>query len=1257
MSKVNQIQQALLEMSGGEFQKLADAYLVEKKIGRVNSIGSVAAANKVKTGTPDTLIALPSGYYTFAEYTTQQAGLFEKIKSDLNKCFDENKTGIPIKRIERVVFCFTGSLDTKQENELAEICQEKGVELDLFGIDAIATDLYAHYPGIARDFLGVQIDTGQIVSPKNFVSLYNKNRLATRLDLAFHFREEELSQLLDALEVESLVILSGRAGVGKSRLALESCQRFSDTHPEYEVMCIFGRNRDLWEDLQVYFKKPGKFIIFVDDANRVSQFEYVIDLLLHQRQNQHIKVIATVRDYALSKIREVAAPFGCRQEIALKPFSDDQIKELITDEYGIKNYHYKERITDIAQGNPRIAVMAAEVAKKEEVLSSIYNVSSLYDQYFSSIRNDLKDEGADLQSTELLKVSAIVSFFKAVDRANEDMMSSIEEVFSISQENFWKAANRLHELEILDMYEGEVARVSDQVLGTYLFYLATFKENALDFGRLLSHFFPKLRYRLIDSINPVLNAFDSTQVLEVISSHVREFEETLKNENDNENFLHLLDVFWFTRPTEALVWIKEKIDEMKAETVEISKVSFIKVSNAITSPSILSILRQFVSADEMSSIQIALELLLCYATKRPLEIPCLLRVLIDDYGFRPTSYMRSFEIQRAVLDVIWSRVENGEKLFFRIFLAIANEYLGTHFHQNQMKGARALQIVRFDLPNTSELVSLRETIWQRLFTLYQSKYLQTEVLELISKYSTSHLRLTNSDIVKSDADQLLPFLESVIDSTSYWHCAVLHEYLDLLKRHNAEVPEELRERFYNDTFALAEILLPEWGERQELDLSYEEYDQYKRDRLKQYTADYMVDDFVRFFKHCLEIQKALAKGHSEYQLQSGVESALLSLADQNPELYEQVLEHYLKIQDPFRLNGYSLVKKLIEQYGHKAVQLLHEPDYPTKNRWLFYFYEVLPAETIGKEQLEQLYKLYEAAEPLNFPNRLDYLLKYLPLDSEVVAKVVTIMLKKDGSSSVATWAFAGLFNSYMEVAKRLPELFNKNFDLLEETYFVMESTRDHSDSKGEVFNQLIDLDPDFITKYITYKYENAEHGWLSRYDDDRKYHFIWERNDYQEIMDKTVQCIYDHEQGNLSLGTYLWTFFQISNDSKDDVKNRQNAYLLCLMNERIEDVDFIEYLFELISHFSHKRRLLFVKNFVRLNENFEAFKRLSLEPSSWSSNGSWVPVLQGRIDYWRLLLPIMNTVNLLPHKQYVEHQIQGLCVQIEQEKKRDFIAD
>lgn len=45
------------------------------------------------------------------------------------------------------------------------------------------------------------------------------------------------------------------------------------------------------------------------------------------------------------------------------------------------------------------------------------------------------------------------------------------------------------------------------------------------------------------------------------------------------------------------------------------------------------------------------------------------------------------------------------------------------------------------------------------------------------------------------------------------------------------------------------------------------------------------------------------------------------------------------------------------------------------------------------------------------------------------------------------------------------------------------------------------------------------------------------------------------------------------------------------------------------------------------------------------------------MDYWESLLPIMSTVELLPHKQYVERHVRELRAQIEREKKKDFIGD
>lgn len=45
------------------------------------------------------------------------------------------------------------------------------------------------------------------------------------------------------------------------------------------------------------------------------------------------------------------------------------------------------------------------------------------------------------------------------------------------------------------------------------------------------------------------------------------------------------------------------------------------------------------------------------------------------------------------------------------------------------------------------------------------------------------------------------------------------------------------------------------------------------------------------------------------------------------------------------------------------------------------------------------------------------------------------------------------------------------------------------------------------------------------------------------------------------------------------------------------------------------------------------------------------------MEYFESLLPLLNTVSFLQHKQYVERRIQGLRSAIEQEKKRDFIEE
>jgi hypothetical protein len=1257
MSKVNEIQNKIKGLSEGAFQKLADAYLYRKGYERVNSLGSVVGCDKVKKGTPDTIVPLPNGKYVFAEHTTQQTDLYEKLNSDLNKCFDEEKTGIPVQKIEEVVFCHNSTLVAAAENALGEKCQKHGVNLNIFGIAAMSYDLYQKFPGIARDFLGVEVDTGQIVPPDEFVARYSKNKLATRLDTTFHFREEEVNRVLQGLEESDLVTILGRAGVGKSRLALECCSRFKELHQEFKVQCIYNRGLDLFEDLRVNFLEPGSFLIFVDDANRITRFDYIIHLLQDQRkEDQRIKVIATVRNYAVDKIRNEAKMYGGLVEVEIQPLEEKEIKQLVEDEYGIKNHIFLDRISEIAKGNPRLAIMAAEVAKREGTLQSIRDVTQLYDDYFVSVRKDLEELG---RSADLLKVACIVTFFRVIDRTNEEMMSAIHRAFGILPEAIWKAVHELHDIEVLDLYEDDVARISDQVLATYLFYLAVFKEHVIEFGIFLRYFFPHQRSRVVESINQILSVFDSKAITEAMRPHIDRVWAETEEKGEKENLLHLMDVFWFFKQTETLLYIQGQIEKMEPEPLDIDSIEF-KGNSNIPQASLLSVLGSFKHAED-NTFRIALNLLLDYIVKQPSRLREVIYLLTDSFGFEHNSYLIGFGVQRAVIDVLWDRIqERNEDLFLKLFIAIAGPYLHTRFHDTEHKGGRQFTLIKFELPGTPKLFELRKSIWNRLFTLYEKRTLQEEVLSVLHQYSKDSYRVSVREIATEDATVILPFIRSKLKPQIYRHCLIVHAYLDLLEYLGAEFPNELRELFRNDTYELAEVLLFDFPSRRKLKLTYREYEEQKQKEMEAYFNTYTLSDYIRFCKGCLEIREGLGtKGgtHTVFQLQTGVTKVLLALAGRDASLYIQVLEYYLKMGCPLKLSPYLLVEKMVQIYGVKrAHEIISKIDFPTKRGWLLAFYYSIPAEKVRYEHLDQLEGLFREAALGELPNSIDFLLKFQRLDGQLITRVTEVILERTKVDVGYAHVLISIFNPHTETNKVMIDLFAANLDLLKRAYFEVQKVDEYVDYDGHTLARILDVDPDFILQYIDKMFEKKE--WLSSYQDTRGYSFLWTRDNYKDLMTKIVRHIYEREQTR-PLGTNLEVFFLTRENEESDLRigERQDRFLTELIEQYYDDSGFMEFIFDLIAEFPPQRRHQFIELFVKLNKNFKDFEKLRLEPSHWGWEGSAVPMLQGRLSYLESLLPLFSTVDLLQHRQYVERDIQEIRARIEWEKKRDFMEE
>ena len=1255
MAKINQIQNALKELDGAIFQKLSDSYLLRKGYNQINPIGSVIGKNKTKTGTPDTLIPIENGKYIFVEYTTLEKGVFAKFSDDIQKCLDESKTGISIDKIQEIVLCFNTELGTKEIEDLRLLCEKSGVNLNQFGNGSISYDLLEKYPSIAKDYLGVEVDTGQIVPLDKFIKLYGSSKLATTLQTSFHFREKEREQLNSLLQNDDLVMVSGKSGSGKTRIAIECFRDFIKNNESYQGFCIFNQGIDLFEDIKSYFSDSGNYLILIDDANRISGFQYIIQLLQTKRDDQNFKIIVTVRDYALSKIQDVCKPVGS-SEICIDQLTDDEIKSLVEAEFNITNHLYLDRITDISQGNPRLAIMAAKIANDTNSLESINDVSDLYDVYYSSIKTDLER----LNDQNILKVAGIVSFFRTVDRTNKKLMLEIQENFHISIDDFWESAKQLHDMEVFDMFEDEVVKVSDQVLSSYLFYLVFFQDKIIDFSILLTRFFPSQKQRLIDAINPILSAFNYEKTKATMTTHVEAIWNDLQASNE-QAFIQLVEVFWFLKPTETLLYFHKKIDSLDVISKPIEDISF-KIETNSSLPEFLSTLPAL-RALGTSELNMSIDLLLNYVKRQPKNTPTILNVLVNKYGFEPESYRYGYHIQKAIIAKLIEKSQEGDnELFTRIFIAVSGEFLQTYFSITKAGRGHVVNFIQFSPYPSDEFLSLRSDIFNALFSLYKKydKY-RRSILSLPINNTQFGTDTSDNTIAQHDAKLLLPFFENELNPENLNHCITVQSFIKTLNYWNVPVEDKIKKAFHSNAYQLYDLLTNRM-QKKELEMSSEEFQEYQREKVAKFTFDYTEQDYQKLFYQFSDVKNSLSQ-RNLWSIDQGINIIFDELADRNPDLFFTVVKQYLEQGEYLNINPWVVVSRLVTtSEASKAYDLISKIDFSAKDKWLFTYYEIISKEDIEESDTKELLNLYKIADIQNIPTNIDYLLKYEFTNKGLIEQVVQTLVDRSNTNSIIAHKLCNLFDPHADISKELLDLFS-DVNLLEDAYLALDKTDPHCDYDGKSFSLLLNNNQNFLVKYLNDILSRKTH--LSSYDNHRDFSFIWRRDDAFELINILSAYLFGLQKEGRVYDYFKVFFKQTVNDmfdnemdsqveSNDEIIIKQNEYLLGEIRKKYDDIEYMEFIFSLISQYKLKYKLTFYQAFLEHNKNFDDFKKIQLEPTGWGCTGSCVPVFQKRVEFLQDMVSICNVVELLEHKQYLENKIKVWRERIKNEKKRDF---
>ena len=566
MNKVNEIQKSILELEGGKYQKLMDAYLYKKyAFPNIEPYGAQVGTDKTVKGIPDTYVRLDNQKYVFIMYGTHQKDVVKKLTEDIKNCLEVITKQFDEDEIDQIICCYTAPHVSPESHKKLYSLSDR---LTLIGLSEVSYDLYYKYPRIAHDFLSISITTNQILDEDEFIQENDKNGFSTSLDMPLLCREKELSEMEAMLKSNKVIVVSGQSGIGKTRFSIEVVKSFAKKEA-LKVKYIKNNGEPLYDEINYYFSDEEDFIVLIDDANQLVSIDHLLRLACDSTRKHRFYIVITVRDYAkdhlCAKIKNTLQP----KIYELSPLKDDNIIEILKNNLGIINDTYLRRICEIAKGNVRIAIMAGVSSLGEGKFENLHNIFYIYDTYFHHIIENRK-------KSQII-TAALIAFFDRVRLDCSSVLFAFAKECGIAENDVVEFCHELSVEEIVDVYEDLAVKFNNQNLADYLLYYVFIKEKWLKLSDITLKYFPNYRGKIIHLFNTIGSLFYTEENIEYLVMQAQLVWKKIKN--DSSKAEEFIDAFHNLIPEESFAYMNDKINHLPLEYQDFSTFDFEKTKN------------------------------------------------------------------------------------------------------------------------------------------------------------------------------------------------------------------------------------------------------------------------------------------------------------------------------------------------------------------------------------------------------------------------------------------------------------------------------------------------------------------------------------------------------------------------------------------------------------------------------------------------------------------------------------------------------
>ena len=1218
MTEITDVKSRIIQLSPAVFEEFCSTLLYKEGHRNIYELGIKAGTGKTKTGNPDTYSRQNNGKYTFVVFTTQQNNIQDKLFEDISKCFDLVEKDLPVEKIETIICCHTSSnLKVIEDNKLHEFCNKKGVNLEIYGIDKIANLVYNDYPELMRS-LNLSINTNQILPIDDFVKLNDNNLMTAPLNTVFYFREEELQNIINSLEISSVVIIGGKSGVGKTRLALKAASLYEKSG-NYKIFCVKSNKLEIYNDLVSTIKKGENYLFIVDDANELDQFNLILEYVNKHSDDYHVKIIATVRDYikqeVISLVREYTNPIT----IDIAKLTDDEIKKLIEKNFGIRNNLYVEQIIRISEGIPRFAYMAGKLAKEKQNLSSISDASQLYENYYRKHMSKLLET-----DRTVLITAGILAFNKSIRLQDVEYFKEFLIELGISIFDFKNAIDKLNRIEFIDVKKGKVAIFDDQCLSNYMLYYVFLDKEIIKLSDIIEVFYSYSRSRTIEALNTILNIFRSEKTLKYIKKEILKVWDEFEEEKSQyyESFVRDFHIY---KPITGFRIANEKIKSIEEKEFNITEIDFDR-KGYYNSNSPLEYLTGYQNSNELLRVY---QLLIEYAGKTSSTLIESYNWLESYYGLRPKD---TDNTQKIICEYLLEDINNGSSNAMAIGYMWAKYLLSLSFESIVPGKNNSVIIQSWNIDYDSYTSEYRKVSWYILNSLISKLEWRDKVLSFLGEFADKIYYNSSSEIDIKILEEDLVQIENILSqckTNRIGYLKILSKILNSVKKIGMSLKGELEECLIGKEWAIYSLFR---NDRRFFECSIKEYKNYRQEQIASYFSSKKNIDEKELISLVDNMLGDPLLSEDYYFINEAL-TYLISDLDfyDNKKLFNSLINSSGNID----IQPNVILGKILNNHNYKEILTnLKNTDANFKNKWIYSYFEILPADCIDVSMYEELVNFLKfdiKNNKINYIRNLSFLEKFLIINPNIYIDISKIILSNfSGNKNSSCSYLRTLFNEFLYTPEKLVLLYNDEVEVLYNIYFKLLEEGITFDYTGEFFIVFLKNNEKFLKKYsdiyILGKHWNTgnEDGRIKR---------LWKSENFIEYFDLIFDNMLESNiryYDKASLASEL-----LSNTNEEEiVEKNQYIWLEHIIKENANK-EKIVYIFNVICELKEELRKFSIKVFLNNNCNFETFKKLSLFSSRVAAFGSLSNPYSKQIDFIQSLYPLMKGVEFLKHEEHL----------------------